>query len=351
MIPFIFMKNSSLIPVKKFFHLQFREREEISRGLAANKSFSDIACALKRAVSTISHELALIQATRETYRAEDAHHCAYLNKQKARLGKNKVRDNPALAQEINLLLAKFHSPQQVAQELKKLYPKNTAMKASHETIYAYVYVLPRGELKRQLIKYLRQHHKARQIRFHDKETLKKLQKQGYIPEMISIEERPLEVADRMVPGHWEGDLIVGKQHRSALGTLVERTTRLTLLVPLTGLDATSVRKAFVREIKRLPKSLVKTLTYDQGKEMAQHKLLTSETDVKVFFAHPHSPWERGTNENTNGLIRQFFPKGTDFNKVSRTQIKKAESLLNTRPRKVNNWRTPYECFTELVSLR
>ena len=162
--------------------------------------------------------------------------------------------------------------------------------------------------------------------------------------MLSIAERPAEVADRTVPGHWEGDLIVGRRNASALGTLVERTTRTTLLVPLRAKDATSVRQAFAWEMRTLPQQMVRSLTYDQGKEMAEHALFTHETRIQVYFAHPHSPWERGTNENTNGLIRQFFPKGTDFSRVSRRQIKHVQTLLNARPRKGLNWRTPSEAF-------
>ena len=166
--------------------------------------------------------------------------------------------------------------------------------------------------------------------------------------MTSIEERPAEVADRTVPGHWEGDLIIGKNRRSALGTLVERTTRTTILVPLNNRQALTVRKSFAKEIRQVPRQMKLTLTYDQGREMAEHKLFSKQTEIKVYFAHPGSPWERGTNENTNGLVRQFFPKGTDFNKVSRKEIKKVQRLLNGRPRKTLNWQTPYEVFNKLL---
>jgi IS30 family transposase len=166
--------------------------------------------------------------------------------------------------------------------------------------------------------------------------------------MISIEERPAEVADRSVPGHWEGDLILGKGRSSALGTLVERTTRTVILVRLKNKKAPSVRKAFARAVRTLPTTLKKSLTYDRGWEMAEHKRFTMDTDMQVYFAHPKSPWERGTNENTNGLIRQFFPKGTDFSKVPYHRIKRAEFLLNTRPRKVLDWKTPYEAVQSLM---
>ena len=170
-----------------------------------------------------------------------------------------------------------------------------------------------------------------------------------IQDIISISERPQEAEDRIAPGHWEGDLIVGKEHKSALGTLVERTTRLTLLVPLKGKDAFAVRKAFAREFKRIPSQFKKTLTYDRGSEMSQHKLFTKDTKIQVYFADPYSPWQRGTNENTNGLIRQYFPKGTDFREVSPRMIRRAEERLNSRPRKALNYYTPSEKFYELIT--
>jgi len=168
--------------------------------------------------------------------------------------------------------------------------------------------------------------------------------------MISISERPAEVADRSIPRHWEGNLILGARHQSALGTLVERTTRTVLLVRLRGQgqDAETVRKAFARKLRTIPKQMKLSLTYDRGKEMSEHKLFSRDTEMKVYFAHPQSPWERGTNENTNGLIRQYFPKGTDFHQVSAYEIQKAQDRLNGRPRKVLDWKTPLEAFSELL---
>lgn len=170
-----------------------------------------------------------------------------------------------------------------------------------------------------------------------------------IEDMLSIEERPKEVEDRTVPGHWEGDLIMGKNNRSALGTLVERTTRTTILVPVKNKFAEHVAKQFAKEAKKLPQQMKLSMTYDQGREMAKHKLFTKITDMKVYFAHPRSPWERGTNENTNGLIRQFFPKGTDFSKISRYEVKKVQDLLNGRPRQALNFKKPYEVFEQLIN--
>lgn len=222
------------------------------------------------------------------------------------------------------------------------------MRISHETIYRYLYVLPRGTLRQTLIKALRQERKYRrkQKRGNTEE------KRGKIADMLSIEERPREVADRSVPGHWEGDLIVGLHRKSALGTLVERTTRYTLLVPL-GRDksAVAVRKAYARAFRSIPGELKKTLTYDQGKEMLEHRRFTIDTGIQVYFAHPASPWERGTNENTNGLIRQYFPKGTDFSKVSRYRIKRVQRRLNDRPRAVLDYEKPDEVINRLVALK
>ena len=222
------------------------------------------------------------------------------------------------------------------------------MQISHEAIYQYIYVLPRGELKQTLIKALRQEHKYRRTQKPHKTE----ENRGKIANMLSIEERPAEVADRTVPGHWEGDLILGKYKRSALGTLVERTTRYTILVPLGGQkDALSVRKAYAEAFKSVPDELRRTMTYDQGKEMSQHEQFTIDTGIQVYFAHPGSPWERGTNENTNGLIRQYFPKGTDFTQVSEEEIKKVQRKLNDRPRRALNYYKPDEVFNDFVALK
>ena len=239
------------------------------------------------------------------------------------------------------------SPEQIAVKLKREYPHDTSMHISHEAIYQYVYVLPRGGLKRSLIEGLRQERAWRRKKYKGRSNE---EKRGKIADMLSIEERPLEVASRTVPGHWEGDLIMGKYKRSALGTLVERTTRYTMLVPLKAKDAETVRKEYARALRALPHDLAKTLTYDQGKEMSEHKQFTIDTGITVYFAHPGSPWERGTNENTNGLIRQFFPKGTEFDKTSLREIRHAQDLLNDRPRKVLDYEKPFEAFTKLVAL-
>jgi IS30 family transposase len=236
------------------------------------------------------------------------------------------------------------SPVQISNSLTLLYPNNRSMQISHESIYTYIYLLSRGELKKELIAGLRQRKRLRNNRkaVH--------YKPGQIADMISIEERPKEVGDRSLAGHWEGDLIIGKAQKSALGVIVERKTRAVILVPLTGRDACSVRLAFENELKTLPKQMRLSMTYDNGKEMTEHKLFTANTKMKVYFCHPHSPWERGTCENTNGLLRQYFPKGTDFSTIKARDIKLVQHQLNERPRKTLNWKTPKEVFKNEILL-
>lgn len=328
---------------KKYHRLTFEEREEISRLLSQKYSFSDIANYLGRNRSTISREVNKGSENKYVYRAIRAQKRAKRNSSKRKKGKRKLASNLRLKEEVIAKLRLYWSPEQIANFLKKRYPQDKSMRISQESIYAYLYVLPKGQLKKELLSCLRQGRKRRRRRNGKSEVAERKLK-----DMISIEERPAEVAERAIPGHWEGDLILGKNRQSALGTLVERLTRTTILVPLPNKEAATVRKAFAKEIKQLPRQMRLSLTYDQGREMAEHKLFTKQTKIKVYFAHPASPWERGTNENTNGLIRQFFPKGTDFNKVSRKEIKRVQYLLNTRPRKTLNWKTPYEVFKEQI---
>ena len=319
------------------------EREDISRMLSQKCSFRGIAKVLGRNVSTISREINAGSCNKYTYRAVKAQNRARRNSSKRKSGKHKLNGQPELWKYIRKKLEKKWSPRQIAEELEKDYPLDMTMRISPEAIYTYIYVLPRGSLKKELTSCLRQNRKRR----HKQSRGVKIERK--IEDMLSIEERPLEVEDRIVPGHWEGDLIVGKNNRSALGTLVERTTRTTILVPVKNREAEIVAKAFAKEVRKLPQQMKLTMTYDQGREMAKHKLFTNITGVKVYFAHPRSPWERGTNENKNGLIRQFFPKGTDFNKVSRYEIKKVQDLLNGRPRQVLNFQKPYEVFNQLIN--
>lgn len=329
--------------MKKYYRLTFEEREEISRLLSQKCSFNAIANRLNRDKGTISREINKGSENKYVYRAIRAQNRARRNSAKRKSGKRKLDKHRKLKREVMIKLKLRWSPEQIANFLKRKYPQDNDMRISHEAIYTYLYVLPKGQLKKELLSYLRQGKKRRHKRNRKNRIIERK-----LEDMTSIEERPEEVADRTVPGHWEGDLIIGKNRRSALGTLVERTSRTTILIPLTNREALTVRKSFVREVKQLPRQMKLSLTYDQGREMAEHKLFTKQTNIKVYFAHPGSPWERGTNENTNGLVRQFFPKGTNFNKVSRREIKKVQHLLNGRPRKILNWQTPYEIFNKLL---
>lgn len=329
--------------MKNYKRLDSNEREEISRMLAQKCSFRNIAKSLNRNVSTISREISAGSCNKYAYRAVKAQNRAKRNISKRRKDKRILNNQTGLWKYIRKKLKKKWSPKQIAEELKKDYPDNMAMRIAPETIYTYIYILPKGALKKEITSCLRQNRKRR----HKQSRGVKIERK--IEDMLSIEERPKEVEDRIIPGHWEGDLIVGKNNRSALGTLVERTTRTTILIPVKSKGAEDVAKAFAKEVKKLPQQMKLSMTYDQGREMAQHKLFTKITGVKVYFAHPRSPWERGTNENTNGLIRQFFPKGTDFYKVSRYEIKKAQDLLNGRPRAALNYQKPYEVFNQLIN--
>lgn len=322
------------------------EREELSRGLAQEESLSAIARHMGRAPSTVSREVNR-NSGKSGYRAFSADNRAHKHACSRRNGKSRLAQEDGLRRYVIEKLRKRWSPRGIVKRIQEEYPDDMAMRISHEAIYRYIYVLPRGSLKTTLIKALRQEraYRRKQKRGNNEET------RGKIADMLSIEERPAEVADRTIPGHWEGDLIMGKYKRSALGTLVERTTRYTILVPLKAKDAQNVRKAYAKELGSLPKEIAKTLTYDQGKEMSEHKQFTIETGIQVYFAHPGSPWERGTNENTNGLIRQYFPKGTEFDKVSAREIKRVQRELNDRPRAVLHYKKPDEVINQLVALK
>jgi IS30 family transposase len=322
-----------------------REREEISRNLAAGKSIAGISKELGRHRTTIYREIKRNSGI-TGYRAFSASRRAEAAAGSRRWGKTRLSQDSQLRDYVIRKLKEQWSPRAISERMKIDYP--LGMRISHEAIYRYIYVLPRGELKRTLIRALRQEHAYR----HKQKGKKSQETRGKITEMLSIEERPAEVEDRSVPGHWEGDLILGKNRQSALGTLVERTTRYTMLVPLGNKrDAVTVREAFARSFATLPVELKKSLTYDQGKEMGEHRRFTIDTDIKVYFAHPSSPWERGTNENTNGLIRQYFPKGTDFSRVSLEDVKMVQRRLNDRPRAVLNYLKPDEVINNLVALK
>lgn len=325
----------------KYQRITLIEREEISRLIASGFSRRQIAQNLDRSPSTISREIRRYTADQKYYRAIFAEQHAKQLKHKLRQN-HKLANNPQLRKKVLYYLRHKWSPEQIAKRLIFLYPNDIEMHISHETIYSYIYVQPKGTFRRRLISYLRRSHKYRRKKTRDRSKL------GGIKDFFSIEERPAEVTNRAIPGHWEGDLMIGKRNASAIGTLVERSTRMTFIVKLHSQDAINVRKAFADEFRQIPKGLKKTLTYDQGGEMAQHKLFTKNTNITVYFAHPHSPWERGTNENTNGLLRQYFPKGTDFSKISKNRLKHVQDELNDRPRKTLDWNTPHEKFSELL---
>jgi transposase, IS30 family len=328
--------------MEKYTRLTACEREEISRQLSQKRSLRKIAASLERHVSTISREVRGGSCNIYTYRAQTAQKRSRRNASKRKKDHRKIDENTMLKSYIFSKLKLKWSPQQIARMLIKSYPFDMEMRISPETVYSYLYVLPRGRLKKELLACLRGNRKRRHAQRRGATVARNLE------DMLSIEERPKEIENRIVPGHWEGDLIVGKYNRSALGTLVERTTRTTILVPIKSRESRHVARAFAREICKLPKQMRLTLTYDQGREMAAHKLFTKASGMKVYFAHPRSPWERGTNENTNGLIRQFFPKGTEFNNVSRYKIKKVQDLLNGRPRETLDFDCPFEVFDRLI---
>jgi IS30 family transposase len=321
---------------RDFRHLVLEEREEISIGLSAGLSIRQIARILGRRPSTISREVNRSRDCFLRYRAVYADRKA---SHKARISRNRPKmRNRRLFSTIKQLLSKQWSPEQIAFWLKKTYPDNEAMQVSHETIYRALYVMPRGSLKKGLLSQLRQAHK------HRHKHTKGQEKRGQLADMAPISSRPKEVEDRRIPGHWEGDLIKGRRNKSAIGTLVERTSRLVVLVKMNGLDAESARKAFERQLSRIPRKIRKTLTYDRGKEMAEHKKLAQRVKIQVYFADPRSPWQRATCENTNGLLRQYFPKGMSLSEVSQKEMNRVAQLLNTRPRKGLNWDTPLEAI-------
>jgi IS30 family transposase len=325
-----------------YHRLTLAERVKISQGIWARETFTEIAERINFDVSCVSREVDKNVKMKSRYSAVKAQGKAELNNKK-RGRKKKLEINEPLKNYVYEKLTQEWSPEEIAKRIKLDYADDKDMRVSHETIYQYIYCLPKGELKKELMKGLRRERKHRQPRRYAHS------RKPDITDIVSISERPKEVRDRIVPGHWEGDLIIGKERHSALGTLVERTTRLTLLVPLQKKDAFAVRTAMAKSFKRIPKQFRKTLTYDRGKEMAEHKLFTEETKIQVYFADPYSPWQRGTNENTNGLIRQYFPKGTDFNNVPFSAIREAERRLNSRPRKVLGFYTPSEKFYQLIT--
>jgi IS30 family transposase len=331
-------------------YLSMAEREEIALGIAAGRSQAQIARQLGRHPSTISRELARNSPVQDPRRSKEkrAYRAGLAQAradERARRPKPlKITSQPRLLAEVAAGLGKHWSPEQIANRMRLDHPDDEAMRVSHETIYKTLYVQGRGQLNRELVKALRTGRALRKP--HRTST----ERRGRIPGMVSISQRPAEAADRAVPGHWEGDLIIGANSASGIGTLVERTSRATLLLHLPDAHgATEVCDAATAKIRDLPQVLAKSLTWDQGIEMAQHARFTVDTGVQVYFADPHSPWQRGTNENTNGLLRQYFPKGTDLSQFTAAYLDAVAEELNGRPRKTLGWRTPAEVLNTLLS--
>ena len=321
--------------------LTLAEREEISRGIVAGQSFRSMAVSLGRAPSTISREIRR-NGGRRRYRANKADQAAW---DRARRPKTcKLVENPALSLIVASKLKQRWSPEQIAGWLKKTYPEDENYQVSHEIIYRSLYVQARGALKKELIKHLRTQRSMRRSRHGNKSG----EGQGQIKDMVRISERPASVEDRAVPGHWEGDLIVGSND-SYLATLVERHTRYVMLAKVNGKDTKTVINALIKQSKKLPRELYKSLTWDRGKELSDHKRFSLATDIDVYFCDPQSPWQRGSNENTNGLLRQYFPKGTDLSVHSQKHLNNVACELNNRPRKTLEFCSPAEKFNECVA--
>jgi IS30 family transposase len=321
--------------------LTLAEREEISREIAAGRSIRSIAEFLERAPSTISRELQRNGGS-ESYRASQADQAAWDRAQRPKTCR--LVENRRLASVVANKLQALWSPEQIAGWLKRTYPNDETRRVSHETIYRSLFIQARGALKKELLQHLRRTRVMRRSRHHTQKT----DNHGRITGAVSISERPAATEDRAVPGHWEGDLLFGSRD-SQIATLVERHSRYVMLVKTSGKDTETVVDALINNARQLPLQLYKSLTWDRGKEMAAHKRFTLATDIKVYFCDPHSPWQRGTNENTNGLLRQYFPKGTDVSGFSQAQLNAVARKLNERPRKTLEYETPAERLSQSVA--
>jgi IS30 family transposase len=315
------------------------DRETISRGLATGTSLRAISRDLRRAPSTVCREVRR-HGGRRRYRAADADRAAWARGRRPK--RCRLATHPALRDAVATKLALEWSPQQIAGWLRAAYPDETAMHVSHETIYVSLFVQSRGVLKKALVAHLRQRRTYRQSK------RAAVHPAGHIVDAVSIRDRPATVEDRAVPGHWEGDLILGT-HRSFVATLVERRSRYVCLVRLTGKDTQTVVQALTQQVHRLPAGLMASLTWDRGLELAAHRTFSIATGVQVYFCDPQSPWQRGTNENTNGLVRQYLPKGTDLAGYSQDDLDAIALRLNTRPRKTLGYRTPAATLAETVA--
>jgi IS30 family transposase len=321
--------------------LTLSEREEISRGLAAHQSARSMARLLGRSASTVSRELSR-NGGYDCYRAALADAKAW---DRARRPKRcKLANSRRLCQAVASQLRLNWSPEQIAGWLKRAHPEDESYRVSHETIYRSLYVQARGVLKKELLGYLRSKRTIRRSKRVDPDG----DRRGQIKDLVSISHRPAAVEDRAVPGHWEGDLLAGSKN-SYIATLVERHTRYVMLAKVTGKDTHTVVSALIKQARRLPNELYKSLTWDRGKELTDHRRFTLATNVDVYFCDPQSPWQRGSNENTNGLLRQYFPKGTDLSVYSQAHLNKVARQLNERPRQTLQFETPAERFNACVA--
>jgi IS30 family transposase len=325
---------------RTYIHLTTQDRAVVMTMRDDQCSIRCIAKRLCRSPSTISREL-LRSGGSEVYDAGHAHRQSEARRVAPRR-LPKMHPDGTLFLVVRLCLQLRWSPQQIAAILKSMWPDDSSKTVSHETIYNALYLHPRGELKRDMIACLRHHNQVRKPRSRG------VDRRGLIKDMQSIHIRPPEVEDRIIPGHWEGDLIKGAGNRSSVGTLVERTTRFVVLAKMNDAGTVSVVDSFSAVLNRQPAAMRKTMTYDQGREMHGHKILTERTGVQIYFADPHSPWQRGSNENTNGLLRQYMPKGADLSVYSQDELDDIALSLNTRPRQTLGFRTPLAVYTEHI---
>lgn len=321
--------------------LTLAEREEISRGVVAGRSIRSMASGLCRAPSTVSREIRRNGGLRR-YRAGKADQAAWGRAHRPKTCK--LVENRALARIVASKLQLEWSPEQIAGWLKRTYPDDESYQVSHETIYRSLFIQARGALKKELLQHLRHTRGMRRSRHHTQKT----DDHGRITDTVSISERPASVEDRAVPGHWEGDLLFGSNN-SQIATLVERHTRYLMLAKADGKDTETVINALIKHAHKLPRELYKSLTWDRGKEMAAHQRFSLVTDIKVYFCDPQQPWQRGSNENTNGLLRQYFPKGMDLSEVTQAKLNAVSRRLNERPRKTLDYETPAERFSKCVA--
>jgi IS30 family transposase len=321
--------------------LTLPEREEISRAEASGRSMRSIAGSLRRAPSTISRELRRNGGQR-SYRASRADQAAW--DRACRPKACKLVQHPGLAQVVASKLRLEWSPEQIAGWLKRTYPDDETYQVSHETIYRSLFIQARGALKKELLEHLRRTRGTRRSRHYTQKT----SIHGRIHDAVSIRERPAAAEDRAVPGHWEGDLLFGSKN-SQIATLVERQSRYVMLAKVNGKDTETVVNALIKHAQKLPQELYQSLTWDRGVEMHDHQRFTLATDINVYFCDPQSPWQRGSNENTNGLLRQYFPKGIDLSVYSQAKLNAVARRLNERPRKTLNYETPAERFNQTVA--